>query len=91
MQTSTRQEGIPATIRRIYKKEGLLGFYKGSCGRQNALLFHRILLESSSFDPWAPHEVSVLKTVPTFNVAAVQGCICCTAFEAESSSRCMTR
>ena len=30
MQTSTRQEGIPATVKRIYKKEGLLGFYKGS-------------------------------------------------------------
>jgi hypothetical protein len=30
MQTSTRKEGIPATVRRIYKHEGLLGFYKGS-------------------------------------------------------------
>lgn len=30
MQTSKRQEGIAATVRRIYKNEGIGGFYKGS-------------------------------------------------------------
>ena len=30
MQTSSRKEGIAATVRRIYKHEGIGGFYKGS-------------------------------------------------------------
>ena len=29
MQTSTKKEGVGAVTRRIYREQGILGFYKG--------------------------------------------------------------